>query len=180
MTNDSPNIAPRIPRWVYVALIASVALNLLFVGGLGAAVWRHRHGPGLHGPGLMGFVNSLPSGRQSEVRDQVEAARTLLRPLRKAKQEAWAGVKTAMEAEPFDKPALKAALQKLGEADQKLKSSIAGSIADTAEKLSPAERRQLQSWLDMRGWNIFGRSGHRFKAERDGPNSGSDAGESKP
>lgn len=169
MTIDSQSSGARVPRWLYRALIASFAVNLLFIGGVGAAIWHHRHGPG-----PMGFVKSLPQDRQTVVREQIEAARASLRPLRTSMREAWGNVKTAIAADPFDKQALKTALQRLAESDAKLKTSLSDSIADTAEKLEPGERRLFLLWVEKRGWNFLGRSGRRFRGDEDGPGPGDD------
>ncbi len=166
-------VPARLPRWLYPALIASMAINLLFVGGVGAAFWHHRQGPGGHGRGgdfgLMGFVRELPRERQTFVRDQLTAARQMLRPLRKAVRDAWDQSNTALAAEPFDKEALKAALAQQTDAESKFKSAMTSALAETAEQLKPEERRLLQTWREKQKKRMFGRHGRRGEGPPGGP-----------
>lgn len=165
------------PRWMKAVLIASLALNLLFVGGIARAMWHHRHGPGGRlgeDAGLMGFVRDLPGDRQKQVRDDITAARQTIRPLRKAVREAWTELNAALTAEPFDKDKYKAATDKLSEAESRLKSATAAALADTASKLTADERRLLQGWREKRRPHMFG---HRGRRDGDGDGKGKDGDE---
>ncbi len=168
---DTSGAASSRPRWVYPALIASLAVNLLFVGGFATALW-HRHG-GPHGePGLLGFTRELPGDRQRVVREDIVAARQALQPLRNAIREAWAQTNVILTEEPFDKDKYKASMDQLAEAETKFKAAISAMMADTASKLTPEERRILQGWREKR--RPFSRKMHR-----DDP-GGDDKGPGKP
>ena len=162
MTMETAGSSSDRPRWVYPVLITSLALNLLIAGGFGAAMWHHRHGGGRFGhggdKGMMGFVRDLPADRQKLVRDDIGAARKTIRPLRDAVQEAFKDSSTALTVEPFDAAKFKASMERLGEAESRLKSAMAAALGDTASKLTIDERRQLQNWREkMRPG--FGRHG---------------------
>jgi uncharacterized membrane protein len=162
--------------WFRAGIIASLALNLLFIGGLGAAAWRHRHGPRGDDMGLAGFARRLPAERQTLVRGDVDAAKQVIRPLRKAVREAWTESNALLTAEPFDKGKFKAALDKLTEAETRFKSAATAALVDTAAKLTAEERRSLQGWREKRRPRMFGRHGHRNGRDDDGDNKGDGPG----
>jgi uncharacterized membrane protein len=154
-------------KWLYRGLVASLALNLLFAGGLGAAAWHHRHGPRGDDTGLMGFARELPGDRQTMVREDIAAARLTIRPLRKAVRESWDEANAVLTQEPFDKEKYIAAMGKLTESEGRFKSAIASALADTAAKLTPEERKSLQGWREKRRPHMFGHHGHRDGVDRD-------------
>jgi uncharacterized membrane protein len=146
-----------------------LAVNLLFVGGFGAAAWHHRHGPRGDDIGLMGFAHELPGDRQKIVRDDIKAARQTIRPLRQAVRDAWDEANKVLTVEPFDKDKYKAAMGKLTEAETQFKSAIATALAETAAKLTPEERVSLQGWRERRRPHMFGQHGHRDGPGDEGP-----------
>lgn len=162
-------------RWLKPLLIASLALNLLVIGGMASAMWRHHHGRGpFGGPrgdhSLMGFVRELPSERQQAVRADIEAARETVKPMRQEIRDAWSAANTALTLEPFDKAKVKEAAAKLLAAEAKFKSAISDALIDTAEKLSPEERKKLQEWRERRrGGHHRWRDKWRGGAEADEP-----------
>lgn len=164
MTIDPGPPVARLPRWLYAAMITSLAVNLLFIGGVGAAIWHHKRGGG-HGAdgdmGLMRFARQLPGDRQTLVREQVSAARQSIRPLRRAVRDAWFDTNTALAAEPFNKDAFKAASARQTEAEAKFKTAISDALADTADKLTPQERKLLQEWREKHVPRMLGRHGGR-------------------
>jgi uncharacterized membrane protein len=144
-------------------LVASLAVNLLFAGGVAASVWRHHHGFG-HGDRasrgefpLLGFVRDLPADRQQAVRDQLMAARDKVQPLRKDVRDAWDASNSILTVEPFDKAKAKEAVTRLLDAESKFKLAVTDVLLDTAEKLTPEERRKLQEWRERRRPGAFGR-----------------------
>lgn len=157
MTTEISPAPQERSRWLYRGLVASLALNLLFAGGMGAAAWHHRHGSRGDDFGLMGFARQLTGDRQKMVRDDVAAARVTIRPLRKAVREAWDDANKLLTAEPFDKDKYKAAMDRLTETEGRFKSAIASALADTAAKLTPEERRSLQEWREIRRPHMFKR-----------------------
>lgn len=160
MTVDIDQRPPKRSRYIFPALIASLALNLLLIGGFVAGAWHHRHGgPRPHGPGLLDFVRELPPERQDVVRREISSARESMKDLREALRKSWVDANSLLAAEPFDKEKLKAALTSLADAEAKYKAALYGALADTAEKLSPEERKLLQAWRDKRRPHLLIRSG---------------------
>lgn len=151
-------------RWFKILLVGSLALNLLFIGGLAKAAWHHRHG-GPGGPGLMGFVRDLPPDRRKLIGDELKAAREAVEPMRATVRERWSEANTVLVEEPFDKAKYKTAMDRVTEAEGQLKNAITAAMSETAAKMSPDERRALQAWRDKRKKHSFGK--HRNKGEGD-------------
>lgn len=145
--NGSETNARR-PRWLYPVLIASLALNLLIVGAATGAMWSHRHGHHRFGGerGLFGFVRELPRERQTDIREVLEAEREKLKPLREAARTNWTESNEMLGTEPFDRDKYKASLDRMNEAQMKVRTAITDTMADLAARLTPEERRILKDW----------------------------------
>lgn len=164
MTVEGNQLEPRRSRLLYGGLIASLALNLLFVGLFATAAWEHRHKPPKNNePGLLGFVRELPADRQGPVRSEITAAHELLNDLRAMVRKSWLDTNALLTAEPYDKEKFKAALTGLAEMEAKYKRSIYYGMADTAEKLTPEERKLLQAWREKRRLRLLAKLGEKPK-----------------
>ena len=79
------------PRWLVALLGVSLAANLLIVGMVGGAIWRHRGNP-QQGFNMLGYVASLPSERRLMIFGKAGHHRAELQPIRQelraARQEA--------------------------------------------------------------------------------------------
>jgi len=102
-------------RWLRPLLIASLAVNLAFIGAIGGFALiggRHdkpRHGPG--GPEGMPYIRALSDADRHEMRD---ALRRDFREHRQARGQVTEGYRAALDAlraEPFDRAALMQALE---------------------------------------------------------------------
>ncbi len=160
--SDTGSVEVTRPRWLYAGLVASLALNLLFIGGLGAAAWHKRQWRGGHGPEstLSSFVRDLPAERQKLIGDDVDAGRQVVRPLRKAVRDAWFEANTVLGSEPFDRDKYRAALDKVVEAESRFKMAVTTTLIDTASKMTAEERRTFQSWRERRHRHKYGRGSH--------------------
>jgi uncharacterized membrane protein len=160
------NVDQRLPkrsRYLYPAFIASLALNLLFIGGIAAAYWHNTHDyKRVHG--MMVFVNMLPADRQPVVRAQVQAVRDSLKDLKASVRKSWTASNDLLTAEPFDKEKFKASMTQLRDVAGQYKTALNNALADMAEKFSPAERKLLHDWREnRRPW--LHRKGHDKKHE---------------
>lgn len=150
-----PAGTPPVRRWLFPLLVASLALNLLVVGGMiGAKISHHKRfgAPGLHGAdrGLMGFVRDLPEDRRTVIGDQIKKLRDGVKPLRQAVREAWDETNTVLTAEPFDKAKFEASLAKVSAAEDTFRAAVNSGFADTAAALTADERKQLYAWREKR------------------------------
>lgn len=152
-------------------LIASLALNLLVIGAVAGSLivgkHRHRYGGGDRGEeyGLMSFTRHLSAERRAPLRKAIKENRETLKPLRESVDEARRQAADALAVEPFDRERVKAAFDKITEADGKLKSAGLSMLLTTAEGLTPDERQKLKEWWVKRQGRFRGPS----KKEEDGP-----------
>jgi uncharacterized membrane protein len=156
MTTPSTPPAEGRSRWFNAALIASLALNLLFIGGLAKAYWHHRHGP-FGGPGMMSFARDFDPERRKTLREDFKAARETVRPLRQAVRGAWSEANTLLAAETFDKEKYRAAMDRVTEAEGRVRAAMAAAMAETASKMTAEERSKLQAWREQRMLHKFDR-----------------------
>jgi uncharacterized membrane protein len=152
MTSDNAVGKPPAGRTLRLALIVSLALNVLIVGAVaGTLLWpRHHHWKGQAYHGLAGFARTLPSERAEAIDQQIERNRAALAPLRKAERETRNSARQLLLADPFDAEKFKAALAVAAEADAKEKSTRLSLFAEMAATLTPEERRQLHTWFEKR------------------------------
>jgi uncharacterized membrane protein len=142
-----------------VALVASLAINLLVAGAIAGHFLSGRH-HAWHGWGMMrGEVDRMPDrpgerviGRMaaalpSENRAAFEAAMEQHRqPLAEAGRgvrDARTKVRDAMAAEPFDRARLESSFAELRARSQQLQTAVHGAVADAAAKLPPEARAKL-------------------------------------
>lgn len=154
MTNDTAAKPGGSSFKLRLALMVSLALNVLIIGAVAGAVLvsRHHgwHGHGFKGAGLTGFARTLPPDRGDAIRQKLESNRASLAPLRKEKREARNAARSVLMTEPFDVEKFKAALERAVEADVKEKRARMALFAETAAAMTPEERRQLHNWFEER------------------------------
>jgi uncharacterized membrane protein len=142
-----------IPRWLKWVLIASLAFNLLIVGGAighrvfgGPAHWRG----GQEDFGIMGYVRKLDGERRAELRKVVQADRGEQAELKRAVVRARIAVGEELAREPFDRQKLEAALAAFRDAEARLKLSGVTTLIRAAEQMTVAERQGLVDWWKRR------------------------------
>ncbi len=110
----------RSGRWLRIALILSLAFNLLFVG-FAASRFMH-HGPRHHlgGPRLgfiaaegRHFIRELPRERRRELREIMRSHREEFRSERMAMEDEMRKFAQALRSEPYDRAAVEQALGSL-------------------------------------------------------------------
>ncbi|CAA2140566.1 periplasmic heavy metal sensor [Hyphomicrobium sp. ghe19] len=171
MTAEVNHLSPARPRYLYPAFIASLALNLLFIGLFAAAAWHHHEESSKpFEPGLMGFVRELPESRQTAVRNEITGAREGMKDLRATVRKSWADANALLTAEPFDKAKFSEALAKLREEENLYKTAINNAMVETAASLSPEERKILQSWREKRRPNVLKARGEQVKDDEPAKN----------
>ena len=141
----------RFVRW---ALLISLAVNLFFVGTIGALAIRSyvasecpvpqsRRGAEAR---IDRIAATLPAADAAMLRAKFEAERSTAEAAREAYDRSLEQVRTALRAEPFDGSALTAAMadarSQRGALDQVLHDVIAASAA----QMSPEGRSRLADW----------------------------------
>ena len=148
MTNAT---TPGSGRNLRLALIASLALNVLIVGGVAAALLLpHLHGGKRHPrpTGLAGFAETLPADRGEFVRQKVQAEKANFEAIYKEERESRQAARTLLVEEPFDAAKFKAALDRDAQAYDKETRTRMALVADTAAQLTTDERKQLHAYFE--------------------------------
>ena len=136
-------------RSLHVALVISLALNVLFVGGVAAAFMLRHHGHHWHREsGLMAFARTLPAERKDMIKQKIAGEQANLASLNKVEHEARAAARSVLLEEPFDKDKFKAALDKAVDADAQTKHARMALLASATSDLTPDERKQLHDWIE--------------------------------
>ncbi len=172
----TPGVArSRWQTWGKPALLASLALNLLLVGGMvGGMMARHRHGGpgGAQAPierGIIAFVRTnLPRDRAQALLQSVEGQRPAFRAARKDLRQARDAAFEAFTAGTLDQVALRAALTKAGEADDKFQALGTNVFVDLAGRMTPAERQAYRAWREAQDRHHHGPG----ESGRDGKSGG--------
>jgi len=146
MTNATSAVPGRNLRPM---LMASLALNILFVGGIAAALLLPHMGRRHHAPtGLVGFAETLPAERAAFVRGKVDAQRQAFEAIYKEERESRQAARVILTEEPFDAAKFKAALDRVAEAYDKETRTRMALVADTAAQLTLEERKQLHAYFE--------------------------------
>ncbi len=97
--------------WLKPVLGISLALNVFFIGLYGGSLFQEK--PEKRGTAPKSYLSTLSPERQEEVKAQFSKMRETRRTSRKETRAAWAQVRKAMTADPFDRAALETAMQKV-------------------------------------------------------------------
>jgi uncharacterized membrane protein len=143
----------RAPRWMLVLLFASLAVNLVIVGSVAGAVWRHRGPPAWAGvviPNLLGYASTFAPDRRKQIWELTRTERGRMRPFRREVRAAREETTKALAAEPFDRQQFLAAQAKQAEAENRARAAVQDLYVKIAENLTPEERRAFVNWRDHR------------------------------
>jgi len=143
---SSPPIGRRrAPRWMWIVLMVSLALNLAVVGMALAAAYHWRMAHGGPGAGFSQFVDTLPDQRQSELRTLVDQ-RAAIWPLRKRAWRVRREARKVFAAEPFDLKRLQEVNAEVGAAQNRLNGARGDWFVKMATELTAVERQQYLKW----------------------------------
>ena len=159
MTNDShsPESGRRqAPRWIYGVLLASLMINMLFVGLAAGRMWAHGgwyggHGHHRGGDGVTGFLHRLPEGRRQVLRVSLEATRTEVRAMREEVRQLRQQARSVLSRDPFDAAAFAAAMAQVNAARTKIGERIAKGMSDLAGQMTVDERKAFAAHEERRG-----------------------------
>jgi len=132
------------PRWMWIALISSLAINLLVVGIVGGAAWKWRHGGHWGGHGFGGpmakYIRTLPDERRTEFRKVIREHFKKMRPQWRTVHEARNKVSESLKADPFDQATFEASMDALRSAEFSARKTMTPVLSDLASRLTPEER----------------------------------------
>ena len=177
-TNSEPaGTERRIPRWVWIVLVLSLALNLVTIGAIGGTLYSAQHGGfwggHRHSSDERAFMRSLPAERG-------EALKKIFREHRKNLKPYWRRVRSArreaaevLRGDPFEKAKFEAALEKLHQTHLEARAASRPMIVDLAGKLNPEERKVFLKTMRHRFFGFGRRRGYRRRhSDDDTPRDG--------
>lgn len=154
-TPPAPPLPPQLSksgRWLKIALVASLAVNLLFVGGA-AARWYMGYGPERMARTLQmqliprRFFMELDHGRRTELLAVFKSYDRQFRDGRKVAREQVAALADALDAEPYDAAKVTAAIDGFKTSSETLYATGGDAALTLIGKLTPVERKQLAQQL---------------------------------
>ena len=134
-------------RSLLIALIASIALNLLVAGAL-VGRWTRPAGP----PPLSWTLQSVAPEPREQLRGKLRGRQAEVRPLRENMHRAMQDVRAAAATEPLDTAALTAALENARDAQTQYQAFLHGNVVEILASL-PVEQRMavLRRTLEQNG-----------------------------
>lgn len=148
MATDQTNSSRPSWSWrgVRAALLASLALNALFIGGLASAFFRHGSERPHARQNLGAYVSTLPRSRSDAILKHADERKRTFGPLRRDARQARDEALSALTAEPFDRDKFIAAETRLIEVENTLRLAQRDMLADIAGSLTPEERKAYVRW----------------------------------
>jgi len=140
----------RSPRWMRIALIVSVALNMLVIGFAAGAAWKFRHHGWRHTAAIDRFIDAQPEAMRSDIRSQWQKARQTRRELRQRMRVQRLRVRDSLTRDPFDRPAYEHARSQALKTLSQMRASRLDALANIAERLPAAQRRAFVDMLERR------------------------------
>ena len=136
-------------RVVIILLICSLALNLLFIGGLiGRSVFG---GPPGHLPNHMGWMlRNLSDEKRKELRPQLKERSGSLRTVRQEMRDARQRLSSAIMEEPLDEKALNLALKGLRSASNKFQVVTHENMSTILKEMKLEDREKALKFLSRR------------------------------
>lgn len=154
-------------RLILIGLVISIALNMVFIGGISYRASNYRgQAPRPLPPNLSWAIRDLSEERQSELEPLISARSEDVQPIRAAMFAAMRRVNELMRAEDFDSEALSAAFAQLREASDSYQVVSHEQTVAVLAELTDEERRTAQEFMQRRGPR-GDRDGRRDR--RDGP-----------
>jgi uncharacterized membrane protein len=143
---------PRAPRWMWVVLVGSLAINLLGIGLVAGTFWQVRHARATsHGAlpaRLAHFADTLPAERGAAIRDAIRAAQPAIKSLRQHARQARREAVRVFSSEPFDKGTFAAAHARALEADLEVRQAYWRLLTEIGAKLNAEERQRYVEWRE--------------------------------
>ena len=139
-------------KLILIALVASVAVNLVFIGGIGYRTSNTREfGTRPFPPNVGWVVRDLSEERRIELEPLLEQSYSEIRPIRREMGQAQRRVNELMASDTFDAQALGQAFTALREANERYQSLSHQQTITLLNELSEEERQIAQKFVQRRG-----------------------------
>lgn len=157
-------------KLIILGLVISVAINLVFIGGIGYRASNLRDfGPRPFPPNVGWVVRDLGEERRQELRPLLEQSYEEIRPMRREMSTAQRRVNELMASQSFDAEALNQAFAELRDLSERYQALSHQQTITILNELSEEERRMAMEFIQRRG----PREGmDRFRGRSGGPGFG--------
>ena len=157
-TGNNGSWLRELPRWLMIAAVVSVALNLLVVAALASAYLQSSNVSSPKRGGItrsvVTFVRQLPPERQAVVRSLIKDVRSKVRPLRRSVRKQRGVVHNFLSTEPFDRTAFEAEMEKLLQVEATYRHAARMPLGEIMSLFTVAERKKFvayhQEWRQRR------------------------------
>ncbi len=144
------------PRWIYAVLLASLMINMMFVGLVAGRMWAHsgwheEHSHRRDGKGIGAFLHQLPESRRQVLRVTLEATRVEVRAMREEVRQLRQQARSVLSHDPFDSAAFTAAMARVNAARAKIGERVAKGMSDLAGQMTIDERKAFAAYEERRG-----------------------------
>lgn len=166
-SSQSPKHRPS-SRWIWGALVCSLALNFLVIGAVGGHLWAHRHDDDPRKFGKRGesrsFFRKLPPERKEIIKSTLREYRERTRPLWQKVKQARRQTGQILEAVPFDEEKFLASLTLLNKLELEARQASQPMMVQLINQLEPNERKYF-----LRFFNHRFAGSPRNRKKRNGP-----------
>ena len=139
-------------RLILIALLASIAINLVFVGGIGYRATSFREmGPRPFPPNVGWVVRDLSEERRAELEPLLQQSYQEILPMRREMFEAQRRVNELMASTDFDSTALEQAFTELRALNERYQTLSHQQTISLLAELTEAERQMAQEFVQRRG-----------------------------
>jgi uncharacterized membrane protein len=134
-------------RWITIALVISLAVNLLVLGLAAGAGWKNWHGGRRHAfsQGMERLLDKMPPERREPLQALFDRYKTEVRPMWRQVRDARRDVIESMRAEPYDENKVRESVAALHTRQAKARDEFTDVILQVMSKLSDEERSDLLS-----------------------------------
>jgi len=137
-------------RALVIALVISVAINVLFVGVVIGRIMSGPPHPGRGAEDLGWMWRRLDAGQRAELRPRFEQLRRDVAPLRRELRTAQQGLYRVLASDASTDEQLDGAFARVGEAQARLQRAMQEHMAATLKSLPPADRKEIAGFLTGR------------------------------
>jgi uncharacterized membrane protein len=163
-------------RWLLLALIVSLGMNLLIVGVVAGRAMSNRTVDGPFPSHLGWMLKEVDQATRQNIRPMLDAHDKKIRPIRRQMRRAQHDARSLLKQPEFDEQALAESFQKLRSVSDQYQTEMHGMMIEILSNLDADQRQQAASFLN-RGMggppNKSLRRPQQNGPSREGPRGGS-------
>lgn len=142
--DSAPIVRRRTPRWIWVLLICSLALNLMVLGMVCGSLWAVRHGGLWDAPiafeRSQRFMQGLPQERRAEMNTVFFSHKPGLIPFWKDVRQARMAIGQLIKRGDYTEAEMNAAMETLFQKEMAARQAAKPMVSDMMAQLKPDER----------------------------------------